>query len=289
MKNETGILSAILELGKIRISASVSVTSAVGYLLYKPVFDFDLLIVITGVLILSMGSASLNHYQEVKYDSMMKRTIKRPLVAGFFSRQQGLAISGILSSLGLLILILLGNITTVIIGLLTLILYNLIYTPLKRLSTLSIIPGAFVGALPPAIGWVAAGGDYMHPAIWAIGVFIFVWQIPHFWLLLLLYDADYRNAGYPVLTDILNKEQLGRITFIWIVSLTVLTLTIPVYGLINSLWMLIVFILASSYLIFSSRFLLREDLTRNLIIKAFKLINFYVLIVLILITVNKLL
>ncbi|MCB9250544.1 MAG: UbiA family prenyltransferase [Ignavibacteriales bacterium] len=76
-----------------------------------------------------------------------------------------------------------------------------------------------VGALPPVIGWAAAGGNIFDSEILALAGFLFIWQIPHFWLLLLMYDKQYKDAGYPTLSNVLSNAQIVKITFAWIVIL----------------------------------------------------------------------
>jgi heme o synthase len=105
--------------------------------------------------------------------------------------------------------------------LLNLIWYNGIYTPLKKINPLAIIPGSLVGSIPPAVGWTAAGGNILDPQIIILSFFFFIWQIPHFWLLLLIFGKDYENAGFPTLMQIFSSDQLARITFIWIVATVV--------------------------------------------------------------------
>lgn len=289
MKNEkSGFLNILLELGKVRITVAVAITTAVGYLLHNPVFNMQLVTVSIGVFILSMGSSTFNHVQEWKYDKLMKRTKKRPIPSGKISPSIAFGIGGLLSSLGLLIIAMSSNLEAFVLGLLALFWYNAFYTPLKRVTTLAVVPGAFVGAIPPMIGWAAAGGLIFSPTIWVLGIFIFIWQIPHFWLLLLTYDDDYKSAGYPVLTDLLSYAQLSRITFMWIVSLVISSLIVPFFGLINELWMIIIFFALAVFIIIRSVYLLRGELEWQKVKKTFLDINLFVLLVLILIVIDRL-
>ena len=95
--------------------------------------------------------------------------------------------------------------------------YNAVYTPLKKVFSLAIIPGSLVGALPPLAGWVAAGGDILDPKIILISSFFFVWQIPHFWILLLIYGKDYDKGGFPTLTNVFSERQLKILLYIVVV------------------------------------------------------------------------
>lgn len=284
---DTNIIKDLFELGKYRISISVALTAIVGYLLYDVLFDFKLVLVFLGTMLMSMGSASYNHWQERKLDPLMDRTNKRPIATGRIDSKKGFAISSILSLLGMLLLLGTGELSSMLVGLVTLLIYNLVYTPMKRVSNLAVLPGAIVGGLPPLIGWVAAGGYIYAPAIWALALFLFLWQMPHFWLLLLLFDDQYDKAGFVMLNRWLNRAQIGRVTFVWIVSLASIALIIPFYGVIDNRFTQIVFFLTELALIYNARYLLERELDRKRIRKTFMFINIYVLLILILIIIDK--
>jgi protoheme IX farnesyltransferase len=285
--NDTNLFKDLFELGKYRISISVAITAAVGYLLQEIRFDTNLLFTFLGTMIMSMGSASYNHWQERKIDPLMERTKNRPIAVGRISSGRGFALSGTMALTGMLFLLATGSVLPMIIGIITLAIYNLVYTPMKRYSNLAVIPGAIVGGLPPLIGWTAAGGYLYAPAIWAVAFFLFLWQMPHFWLLLLLFESDYNKAGFVMLNKWLNINQIGRVTFVWIVSLAAITMIVPFYGVIDNLIILILFFVAQLVLVYNSRFLIAKQLSRKLIRKTFMFINIYVLLILVLIIIDK--
>ncbi|PKL80230.1 MAG: hypothetical protein CVV25_05060 [Ignavibacteriae bacterium HGW-Ignavibacteriae-4] len=284
---DTSIIKDLFDLGKYRISISVAITALVGFLLYEVKFDLDLILTFFGTMLMSMGSASYNHWQERKIDPMMERTKGRPIASGRMDSGKGFAISSILSLVGMLLLLGTSEIGAMLVGLVTLLIYNLVYTPMKRVSNLAVIPGAIVGGLPPLIGWIAAGGGFEAPAIWALAFFLFLWQMPHFWLLLLLFDEQYEKAGFVMLNKLLNKAQIGRITFVWIVSLASIALIIPFYGVIDNIFTQILFFIAELMLVYNARYLLERELDRKRIRKTFMFINIYVLLILILIIIDK--
>lgn len=284
---DTNFIKDLFELGKYRISFSVAITAIVGYLLFEVKFDLNLVLTFFGTLLMSMGAASFNHWQERNIDPLMNRTKNRPIASKRINSKRGFAISAILALLGMLLLLLTGSVAAMVFGIITLFFYNVVYTPMKRVSNLAVLPGAIVGGLPPLIGWSAAGGYLLAPAIWALALFLFLWQMPHFWLLLLLFDEDYSKAKFVMLNKLLNRAQIGRVTFVWIVSLASIALVIPLYGVIENTFTIVAFFITQIVLVYNSKYLLEQNLNRSNIRKTFMFINIYVLLVLILIIIDK--
>jgi protoheme IX farnesyltransferase len=266
----------------------VTVTTAFGYIAASGKIDLMILPVLFGVLLLAFGSAALNHYQEKDFDSKMSRTKGRPIPSGRISPVNVLKISLVLVLLGSVILILWTNPLTLGLGLLNLVWYNFIYTLLKRKSPFAIVPGSLVGAIPPVIGWVTAGGSLLDPQIAIIAFFFFIWQIPHFWLLLLVMDNDYQQAGFPTLTQIFNHTQLSRITFIWIISTAVTGLMIPLFGMVTELWINLGLFLSGALLTWKAFGLIIEKKDFSAFRLNFRYINYFALFVVVLISIDKL-
>ena len=276
------------ELTKVKITSFVTVTTAFGYIAASGKIDLMILPVLFGVLLLAFGSAALNHYQEKDFDSKMDRTKGRPIPSGRISPENVLKISIMLILSGSLILILWTNLLALGLGLLNLIWYNFIYTLLKRKSPFAIVPGSLVGAIPPAIGWAAAGGSLLDPQIIIIAFFFFIWQIPHFWLLLLVMDKDYQQAGFPTLTQIFNHTQLSRITFIWIISTAVTGLMIPLFGMVTELWINLGLFVSGALLTWKAFGLLVEKKDFSAFRLNFRYINYFALFVVFLVSIDKL-
>jgi protoheme IX farnesyltransferase len=218
----------------------------------------------------------------------MDRTKSRPLPSGKISAAETVMLSAVLIVVGSLILGLLVNLFALGLAVLNLFWYNIVYTLLKRKTPFAIIPGSLVGAIPPSVGWVAAGGYILDPQIIIISFFFFVWQIPHFWLLLLVFDEDYQKAGFPALTQIFEKYQLARITFIWILATAVTGLLIPLYGLVAEFWINLCLFMGSVWLTWLAFRLLTETENNNVFRFTFRYINFFVLIVVFLVSIDKL-
>lgn len=223
-----------LELVKPRITVASMVTTAVGYLVFRRQADPAMVPVLVGILLQACGAAALNQVQDAGLDRRMGRTRQRPIPAGRISR--GGALAGALALLagGTAVSWLAYGPTPALLGLAAAVVYNGIYTPLKRVTPFAALPGALVGALPPAAGWAAAGGYLVDPTIHEIAFFFFLWQMPHFWLLLLHYERDYVAAGLPSLFDRFDRRQIARLTFVWIAAVAVASVMMPLFSLFES-------------------------------------------------------
>ncbi|MFA5511915.1 MAG: protoheme IX farnesyltransferase [Candidatus Kapaibacterium sp.] len=287
-KNNVKIyLDAILELSKVRITFFVAISGLVGYILAGNGLSLELIPVLFGIFILSCGSAALNHYQEINTDAMMMRTKNRPLPTGKISKNFALTSIISMSAAGLLLIWQFSNFTAFLLGIGALLSYNLIYTPLKRVTAFAIMPGAIVGAMPPAIGWVAAGGSVTDPKLFVLGLFFFVWQIPHFWFLLLMYDNDYRRAGFPTLSKYFSDTQLKRITYVWVAALAASCMLIPLFGLTHNLFTNLLLLVAGFVLVWRTKALVAEFDERFNFRLAFIDINVYVLAVVTLLSIDQ--
>ena len=229
-------LKVLVELTKLRITAAVTLTTAAGYLLAVrgSVWDLGLMrelgLAVLGVFLLAAGAAGLNQWQERALDARMRRTCGRPLPSGRLDPSWALLMCGALLLLGLYCLASLAGHVVVLatLGGLAVAWYNGVYTYLKRVTAFAVIPGALIGALPPCIGYVAGGGSLRDPTILMFASFFFIWQVPHFWLLLLLVGDEYEAAGLPTITGKLTPPQLARITFTWMLATAVSVLAFPV-------------------------------------------------------------
>lgn len=276
------------ELSKLRITIFVTITTSFGFIAYNGIIFPDILYATLGTLLLACGSAAFNHFQERNIDILMDRTKNRPIPSGKISANQAFLSALLLVTIGTVILLLGTNIVAASLGLLNLFWYNIIYTPLKRKTALAIIPGSLVGAIPPAIGWAAAGGSLLAPQILILAFFFFIWQIPHFWLLLLVLDKDYQKAGLPTLTKMFSHEQLTRITFIWIVATIVTGLMIPLFGIVQLNWIIYAMFFAGVILTWKATNLLRDNIASTNYRFAFNSINIFVLFIVISVSLDKL-
>lgn len=281
-------LKILFELTKIRITIFVTVTMLFGFISAAGELNASAILPTIGILFLACGSAALNHYQERKSDSLMNRTRNRPIPSGRISPVNALKIVLILLVSGSALIYFSAGLLALGLALLNLIWYNGIYTPLKKKNPLAIIPGSLVGAIPPAVGWVAGNGYIFSPQIFIISTFFFIWQIPHFWLLLLVLDKDYRKAGFPTLTQIFEPDQLARITFIWITATVVTCLMIPLFGKLQSPFIGFGLFAAGAWLVWNSFKLVRYTKEKIYFTTAFREINIFALLAVLLLSLDKL-
>jgi protoheme IX farnesyltransferase len=286
--NFKGKLNTIIELTKLRITTFVTLTTMFGYICYTGKFTMDILAPLAGILLLSSGSAVINHYQERETDALMRRTRNRPIPSGKISAKNAVVIALLLIICGSVVLLWGSGLLPLSIGLLNLFWYNVVYTPLKKRSALAIIPGSLVGALPPMVGWVAAGGNIFDPQILILGFFFFIWQIPHFWLLLLIFGKDYEQAGFPTLTQIFDIEQLSRITFIWMAATFTASALLPLFGLIKNNIIYAGILVSGAWLIWNALKLLKPVNDNIRFRLAFKNINIFAILVVLLLSIEKL-
>ena len=186
----------------------------------------------------------------------MARTATRPIPSGRVGRGAAAAFASALLLAGTALLWLVSP-TAAWLGLGAAVVYNRIYTPLKRVTPFAALPGALIGALPPAMGWVAAGGYLQDPSIHLVAFFFFLWQIPHFWLLLLFYGQDYREGGLPSLLDRFDHAQMLRLTFLWIAAVSVAALLLPLTPLFDRPWLAYVLAGAGALLVWRALPLLK--------------------------------
>lgn len=214
----TFLLKSLSQLVKTGISLSVALTTATGYLLSIGVFDHTVAYSFIGVLLLSMSASALNQVQERNTDKLMPRTRNRPLISGAISMQASIVLTILLGVTGFITLWFFHGILPALLGLFNLAWYNGVYTPLKYKTAFAAVPGGFVGAIPPVIGWIAGGGPIFHILSIALAVFFFIGQVPHFWLIILKYSSEYKLAGIKSITDNFSITQLKRLVFTWAIA-----------------------------------------------------------------------
>jgi protoheme IX farnesyltransferase len=280
-------LKIVLELSKVRITVLASLTTATGYFMAARELTISVVLPTAGIFLLACGSSALNQYQEREIDAVMRRTRQRPIPSGRVSPRAALAVALALMSFGTLVLWLGSNPTAAVLGLVAVAWYNGIYTYLKRVTNFAAVPGAVIGGIPPAVGWAAAGGGLLDPRILALSFFFFVWQVPHFWLLLMRYGRDYEDAGLPSLTAVFTSGQLSRVTFVWIAATAVTCLLIPLFGAVRSVLVSLGLLAAGGWLVWNAVGLLKPSEESLPLRLPFREINILALVVICLISLDS--
>jgi heme o synthase len=184
-------------LTKLRLSFLVVVSAVTGYLMADTFSGMQFLLLIAGGFLVTGSSNGFNQVMEREYDKLMTRTQNRPLVKGTLSVSEAMIVSVVFGIVGLFLLYLINPLSA-ILGFLALFSYVVIYTPMKRVSPWAVFVGAFPGAIPPMLGYVAATGEFgLLPGM--LFFVQFMWQFPHFWAIAWVLDDDYRKAGYRLL------------------------------------------------------------------------------------------
>lgn len=222
-------MGALVELFRPRLALLNGVSALVGGLLYPgAVAASELVAAGLGVTLLAAGASAFNQAMEVDLDRRMARTRQRPIPRGIFSPGQVVRYGGgAIGAGGALLGYYCGTIP-LLLGLFALLWYLGVYTPLKPHTSLSLLLGALCGAMPPAVGWCAAGGGASDYRLIILGGIFFLWQVPHFWLLQGRHGEEYRAAGIPL---------VGRhpgLFWLWLLALLAAAMLLPAFGLIEA-------------------------------------------------------
>jgi protoheme IX farnesyltransferase len=227
-------LTALSRLIRLPLSAMVALSALAGALATgRPVPGLTLWALSWGIFFLSASCSVLNQVQERHTDTLMRRTCRRPIASGALTTTTGMVIGLLLGSGGLAVLFAATGAQTALLGLLATAWYLIAYTPLKRLSSLAVVAGTPCGALPPLIGWLAAGGDPLDPRPFTLVLLMVLWQVPHYWLLALPDRDELKRAGFKVLPEKLSGHQLLSVSHFWILGLVTATLLLPPMHLVN--------------------------------------------------------
>jgi len=201
---------------KFVLSFAVSLSALFAYIMAKGEIGLDMFLATFSVLLVAMGVSTLNQVQEYREDSKMERTKNRPIAAGRMTPRTGVVIAVVLILISFALIYSLLGLTGINFFAFAFLWYNLMYTPLKKRSALAVVPGAVLGVIPPAIGWLVAGHSLFELEFITVAVYYFIWQVPHFWLLVMLFHGDYKDGGYPTAMRLFGEGTLQRLTFVWL-------------------------------------------------------------------------
>ncbi len=223
------------EITKIRLSVSVVFSSVAGYLLGAETIDFYILFLLCVGGYCMVGASNVyNQIIERDLDALMDRTKDRPIPAGRMSVQNAFILACILTVVGLTVLYII-NPKTAMFGAICIFMYVSLYTPLKTKTPLSVFVGAFPGAIPFMLGWVAATNEFgIEPG--TLFMIQFFWQFPHFWAIGWFLFDDYKKGGFFMLPN--GKRDKGTAIQVVLYTIwTVLASLIPVAGVTGKLFL----------------------------------------------------
>ena len=243
-------------LTKPEVSVLILITTTAAFYLASKNGAVRFLILIhtlVGTLLVASGAGTLNQFVERSFDAKMRRTVRRSVAAGRVSPLNALLFGISLSVAGVSYLAAL-NILTALLAALTLLSYLFLYTPLKRVTPLCTLVGAFPGAAPPLIGWAAARGR-LDAAAWVLYLVVFLWQFPHFMAIAWMYRDDYARAGYRVLPTQASRGRFvawpSFVSSLALVPVALLASTAARSGVVCSIGAAL---LSLAFLCFSARF-----------------------------------
>jgi protoheme IX farnesyltransferase len=244
-----------IELAKPRITAMVVLTALVGFVAASPASPGWALLAaaLAGTGLVAAGASALNQVMERDTDALMRRTRSRPLPSGRVRVEGARWFGAALTATGLVTLAWLCGPLAAAVALATWASYLFAYTPLKRRTPLATLVGAVPGALPPVIGWAAAG-DRLEPGAFILFAILFLWQIPHFLAIAWLYRDDYARAGFPML-PVLDRDGsfTGRQAVVHSLALLLVSLAPAAAGLAGPAYTAGAFLLGAGLTLFALR------------------------------------
>lgn len=219
---------------KLRLASLVVVSAVLGYAMGVPAGGFSVasaLLLTLGGLLVTGASNALNQVIEIEQDGRMERTDQRPLVRGSMHLAEAIIIALLAGAIGTYVLWSTFGPLTGILGLLSLFMYVALYTPMKRMSSWAVFVGAFPGAFPPMLGYVAATGTFgLGPGL--LFAMQFMWQFPHFWSISWLLHDDYAKAGYHLLPSRGGRDRYSAFLVVLYTFFALLVGMLPwVFGL----------------------------------------------------------
>ena len=200
-------------LSKFSLSFMVVFSAVVSYLLAPKIVYFDwtmILLLFTGGMLVTASANAVNQVVEKDTDALMKRTAKRPIPAGRMTETEGWIFAIVSLVVGVLMLGYFFNWLAAVVALVSWFVYAFMYTPLKKVSSVSVLVGAVPGALPCLIGW-AAGEDELSAGGWILFAIQFFWQFPHFWAIAWIAHGDYSKAGFKLMPSVEGPTKYSAI------------------------------------------------------------------------------
>ncbi|MCC6288885.1 MAG: protoheme IX farnesyltransferase [Chitinophagaceae bacterium] len=244
---------------KFTLSFTVVFSCVLSYLM-APNITFNLLsvlLLLIGGMLITGSANAINQIAERDTDALMKRTAKRPVANGKMSVNEATAFAAVSGIAGTLIIGYWFNWTAAMLGVLSLFIYGFVYTPLKKISSVSVLVGAIPGALPCLIGWVA-GTDNLSAGGWVLFAIQFLWQFPHFWAIAWVAHNDYSRAGFKLMPSTAGPTKYSAIQAVIYSLLMVPAGILPWLLNMSGQVSLIIVLLANLFMVWQSVRLYRQ-------------------------------
>ncbi|MGL4599741.1 MAG: heme o synthase [Bacteroidia bacterium] len=250
---------------KFRLAALVVFSAIISYViacrdLHISINWLELGMLTLGGFLVTGSSNGFNQIIEREYDKLMPRTANRPIPQGRMSVNEGMILSAIMGISGVLILGFFTNWLSGILGAIALVLYVAAYTPLKRVTPFAVLVGAFPGAVPAMLGWVAATEGFGTVGTSALVLFAvqFMWQFPHFWAIAWVADEDYRKAGFFMLPSPGGRDKSSAFqVLVYTLVLIPVSLT-PLMFRVSGIYSAIVILAAGGFFLYQAWTLYRN-------------------------------
>jgi protoheme IX farnesyltransferase len=224
---------------KFRLASLVVFSAAIGYFMgirefSRPADWLEITMLVLGGFLVTGSSNGFNQIIERETDKLMTRTANRPIPTGRMSVTEGMVVAFITGAVGIFLLWYYLNPLSGILSALSLLLYVALYTPMKKVSPVAVFVGAFPGAIPTMLGWVAADPGFGKIGVTALILFAiqFVWQFPHFWAIAWVADDDYRRAGFRLLPSAGGRDRSTAFQILvytlFLMPVSVLPLLLPI-------------------------------------------------------------
>lgn len=245
---------------KFSLSFMVVFSAVISYLLAPAIVGFNakmILLLFTGGFLVTGSANTINQVVEKDTDALMKRTAKRPLASGRMSVAEGWTFALVSGMMGVFVLWYFFNGLSAGLATFSLFLYAFIYTPLKKVNSISVLVGAVPGALPCLIGWTA-GNDVLSAGGWALFAIQFFWQFPHFWAIAWIAHKDYSGAGFKLLPSVEGPTKYSAIQSIIYSLLLIPVGLLPYWFGISGLVSVVIVFVANLLMVWQSVRLYRE-------------------------------
>ncbi|MFM7023907.1 MAG: heme o synthase [Flavobacteriales bacterium] len=241
-------VSSYIQFSKFRLASLVVFSAVITFVVASEgnYTGIQLWWLTVGGFLVTAASNGYNQVIEKDLDKLMERTKTRPLPTGKMSVPEGIIVATLMGATGVYVLAYYFNMLTGILGLLALVLYAAVYTPMKRKTPFAVFVGAFPGAMPPLIGWVAYSNNINIQGLTVFAV-QFMWQFPHFWAIAWRLHDDYTKAGFKMLPSPGGRDKASAFQILLYSLFLIPVSLLPGAFLLSGMFYTIVAIIAGSY------------------------------------------